>query len=108
MCTWPPRARSQVLLKSNVFSLGRGERKPPNTKLHQLHRKQVSSEQLSVLQPVQGLCPRRPATRGPGPDPAATHLSSSWSRLSSRRLERSAMEDERQKRPSLAFALIFA
>lgn len=39
---------------------------------------------------------------------ARPHLSSSWSRLSSRRLERSAMDEERQKRPSWALALIFA
>lgn len=50
----------------------------------------------------------KPGETAPAPRAPRPHLSSSWSRLSSRRLERSAMEDERQKRPSLAFALIFA
>lgn len=48
--------------------------------------------------------PAAPSPRAPRP----AHLSSSWSRLSSRRLERSAMDEERQKRPSLALALILA
>lgn len=51
--------------------------------------------------------PPSPAAASPrAPSPA--HLSSSWSRLSSKRLERSAMDEERQKRPSLALALILA